>query len=195
MIIDLETAEALTDDELLDRLRVDEGIALWRDVKEVGQRKLLAAREVLVEILSKEDPYFAEQNLRAIAAGSLASLGFDVLLPYLVQLESSGELLRVGLADTLGETRDQRATPYLVRLATDESDEVVLFAALGLAKVYAVPEIASLLSAPQLGFKRTGYLLDALVKIGGSEAEEVYEAHLAECPPDVQAGFRKLFGR
>jgi hypothetical protein len=173
----------------LKALESDDPLVVWQAIRGCGLKKITEAVPRLVQILGEPcEPLGADGNtdLRRIAASSLAEIGFETVIPYLVEIEKNENvLLREGFADLLGMTEDRRALPILDRLMVDQDYSVRLWTALSLSKHgdKAVPILERhLRNKPDK--RTTVYLLDALKKIGTPLAIKTGQEYLVHWPDE-----------
>lgn len=165
----------------LSALESDNDHIVWEGIKGCGLKKLREAVPHLVAVLGRPCRDLVGTDHRRIAAWSLGLIGFEGLEPFLDEgLNSQNVLLREGLADALGMTREQRAIPYLQRLVADSDRNVALWAALSLSKTgeAAIPSIEAEIKSAKERW-RAAYLLDALLKIDTPRSLKRLDAYLA----------------
>ena len=192
----IDAYETASDDIFLTALDADEETLRWYGAKGVGLKRLQRAAPRLVELLEEPAKNLGKSDVRRISAWALGMLGFETMKPFLEQVtESDNELLREGIADSLGFTEDLKALPYLVQLFDSNSDQTASWAALSLSKLgpQAVDTIGDLLSHQDL-LCRCGYLLDALKKIGTVQALDEIESFLSAQTFDLANGLREILG-
>ena len=179
MIERFPTREALVD-LLKEVLKSSDDHTLWHAARFVGEWHLVELVPQLADLLARDAVDLGSTDARRIAARSLGQLGLDAFEDRIREMvRSENPLSREGIADALGEARDKRAVPYLRDLVLDSDLDVSMWAALGFAKIGAasVPVLEELLSGhPEVW--RAVYLLDALKKVGTSEAVATIEDYL-----------------
>jgi HEAT repeat protein len=165
----------------------------WSAIYEAGARRLTEAVPALVAILRSSLPTNEVGDVRLIAARALAQLGWREFYPYLETMLKGSSLERLGLADLLGEARDTRGLPALVKLTHDSDDEVVLWAIGSLAKFGppAVPLLGRMLQYAST-FRQRALLLDALSKTDCVSGQSVSSRYLNELPAGEATRLRAL---
>jgi HEAT repeat protein len=157
---------------------------VWWAIRGCGLKKLEKAIPKLLEILGRPCVSLGETDARKIAALSLSQMGFDSIYDYILDIhENSNALLREGVADALGLTKDPRAVNILNRLMDDDDRSVLLWTSLSLAKLgdVSVPFIRRHLFESK-NLVKVFYLLDALKKIGTEESKTVITEYLNATP-------------
>ena len=159
-------------DLMRDVLKGGNDFARWHVARMAGEWGIAELASDLVDLLGRPAVDLGDTDVRRISARALGELGFDTLQPYVTgSADSDNTLLREGIADALGETRDPRALSALLRLIVDPDDSVSMWACLSASKLgeTAAPPLAEMLSG-DLTLQRKMYLLDALLKIGTDDA-------------------------
>lgn len=156
----------------------------WHVARAIGLWRLSELAPQLVHLLGRPASDLGDTDVRRIAARSLGRLGFDVLSASIDELvHHDNSLIREGIADALGETRDLRGLNHLYTLAKDPENHVSMWAALSLSKLgtHAVPVLERLLGEVP-SQERAIYILDALKKIGSPETYAIMRNYLATTP-------------
>ncbi len=176
-----EIIEAASDFENVDEALFLKGLdssnplTVWWAIRACGLRRIENAIPKLLDLLGKPCLPLGKTDIRRIAALSLSQFGFDKFSNQLGEVrKNTNELLREGIADALGLTKDPRAASILSELLNDEDRNVVLWASLALSKLgnVALPHIEKHLDQTN-DRTRALYLLDALKKIGTKESNGV----------------------
>lgn len=157
---------------------------VWWAIRGCGLKRLKKAIPKLLEILGKPCVSLGETDARRIAALSLSEMGFDAFKDYVNEIDTHpNQLLREGVADALGLTKDPRALTILDRLLNDKDCSVLLWTSLALAKVGnpSIPYIKRHLVETK-ALKKALYLLDALKKIDTYESRSVITEYLTATP-------------
>jgi HEAT repeat protein len=168
---------------------------VWWAIRGCGLKRLEGAIPKLLEILGKPCVSLGETDARRIAALSLSQMGFDNIKDYVIDIhKSQNPLLREGVADALGLTKDPRAVNILDGLMHDEDRSVLLWTSLSLAKLgnISVPYIRRHLCDTK-DLVKVFYLLDALKKIGTEESKSVLNEYLKATPFEEVREHRNRF--
>jgi HEAT repeat protein len=182
-------------DKLLSGLDSTNPSTVWWAIRGCGLKRLAKAIPKLLEILGKPTVSLGDTDTRRIAALSLAQMGFDNIKDYVIDIfKSPNPLLREGVADALGLTKDARAVNTLDRLMDDQDHSVLLWTSLSLAKLgdISVPYVRKHLFSTTDQVKVL-YLLDALKKIGTDEAKAVITEYLNTTPFEEVKKLRNKF--
>lgn len=156
-------------------LHDEDPYAVWYAAKVVGVYRLEELIPDLVALLKREPKSLGDHNtdVHLISAWSLGKFNFELVIQPLMKLVSSeNPRTRLAAADVLGEIGDARAIDLLATLAMDADKNVVLWAALSLAKIgKPAQDLLLQLESESAELERKILFTDALGKVAARAGE------------------------
>jgi HEAT repeat protein len=140
-------------------------------------------------------PHLAGDHRQEVI-GALVNMKRDAVGPLTAELVRQGPTIREGVAEVLGKIGDQKGTPFLIRLLSDDNGHVRQSAAVALGRIkdpVAIRPLLSLLGDPYPNVQ--GAAAGALAQIGGRTLLPSLLPLLRSEKPSVRCNAVKVLGR